>query len=150
VSAVRKDPAEIDRKGSTDAGAALPRGRVLVVDDEDLVRLVIARKLQAYGFEVQEARDGVAALAVIHQARPDLILSDLNMPRSNGERLCLDVKRDPATAQIPVLIMTGGPTDEARMRAAGCVGILYKPLPDELCQYITSVMHGERLDPSGV
>ena len=130
------DPAEIDRA----AGATPRRGRILVVDDEDLVRLVIARKLQGYGFEVQEARDGIDALAVIQQARPDLVLSDLNMPRSNGERLCIDLKRDPATAQIPVLMMTGGPTDEARMRAAGFVGILYKPLPEDLPQYIASVL----------
>ena len=69
------------------------RPRVLVVDDEELVRLVIARTLRLSGFDVFEARDGLEALARMPVAAPDLVLTDLNMPRCNGEQLCVEIKR---------------------------------------------------------
>jgi two-component system, OmpR family, phosphate regulon response regulator PhoB len=108
-------------------GIAQPR--ILVVDDEDLVRLVIATMLRVAGFDVDEARDGLEALARLAERRADLVLTDLNMPRCNGEELCRAVRRQPATAAVPVLLMTGGPIEEARMRAAGFIEVIYKPLP---------------------
>ena len=74
------------------------RPRVLVVDDEEIVRLVLARALRLSGFDVFEARDGLEALARMPVAAPDLVLTDLNMPRCNGETLCVEIKRRYATA----------------------------------------------------
>jgi CheY-like chemotaxis protein len=100
-----------------------------VVDDEDLVRLVVASTLRLAGFDVDEARDGLDALARLAEMPADLVLTDLNMPRCNGEELCRAVRALPATAAVPVLLMTGGPIDEDRMRAAGFAEVIYKPLP---------------------
>ena len=126
--------------GTERHGSAERRGRVLVVDDEDLVRIVLSRKLALHGFEVLLARDGLEALEVAQQAIPDVVLTDLNMPRCNGEQLCLELRACPAMAAIPVVMMTGGPTDEARMQAAGCAAVLYKPLPEDLPELLASLV----------
>lgn len=117
------------------------RPRVLVVEDEELVRLVIARTLRLSGFDVFEARDGLEALARIPVATPDLVLTDLNMPRCNGEVLCAEIKRRHATAGVQVVMMTGGPLDEAHMREVGCAAVIYKPLPDRLAEFLLSILH---------
>jgi CheY-like chemotaxis protein len=127
-----------------DAGAgtakAPGRPRVLVVDDEELVRLVLVRTLRLGGFDVFEASDGLEALACLPAVVPDLVLTDLNMPRCNGEQLCLEIKRQAATAGVHVVMMTGGPLDEARMRAIGCAAVIYKPLPDRLPEILSAVV----------
>ena len=117
------------------------RPRVLVVDDEDVVRLVIARTLRLRGFDVSEARDGLEALAKMPVDAPDLVLTDLNMPRCNGEMLCAEIKRRHATARVAVVMMTGGPLDEAHMRQIGCAAVIYKPLPDRLAEFLLSILH---------
>lgn len=124
-------------RGEAEAGV---RPRVLVVDDEDVVRLVVARTLRRSGFHVVEARDGLDALACIATSAWDLVLTDLNMPRCNGERLCLEIKRQAATAGICVVMMTGGPLDETRMREIGCAAVIYKPLPDRLPELIGGIL----------
>ena len=134
------DPDRAPRTAAPEPHSAAAARRVLVVDDEDLVRAVIARKLRHSGFDVLEARDGLEALASIRVEPPDAVLTDLNMPRCNGERLCLELKRDRATACIPVLLMTGGPIDEDRMRAAGMAGVVYKPLPDALGDIVAAAI----------
>jgi CheY-like chemotaxis protein len=116
------------------------RPRVLVVDDEEIVRLVIARSLRLSGFDVFEARDGLEALARMPVAAPDLVLTDLNMPRCNGEMLCVEIKRRHATAGVPVVMMTGGPQDEAHMRELGFAAVLYKPLPARLAELLLSIL----------
>ena len=121
--------------------AARLRPRVLVVDDEDLVRMVVARTLRRSGFDVVEARDGLDALTCIATSASDLVLTDLNMPRCNGERLCLEIKCQHATADIRVVMMTGGPLDETRMREIGCAAVIYKPLPDRLPELIAAILH---------
>lgn len=128
---------------SEPAGEASPRRqRVLVVDDEDLVRLVVARTLRRAGFDVFEARDGLDALSALSTVVPDLVLTDLNMPRCNGERLCIEIARRPGTAGIRLVMMTGGPLDEAHMRALGCEAVIYKPLPDRLADLIAAILQG--------
>jgi CheY-like chemotaxis protein len=116
------------------------RPRVLVVDDEELVRLVIARTLRLSGFDVFEACDGLEALARMPVAAPDLVLTDLNMPRCNGELLCVEIKRRQGTAGVLVVMMTGGPLDEAHMRQIGCAAVIYKPLPARLGECLLSIL----------
>jgi len=119
-----------------------PRPRVLVVDDEDLVRLVVSRTLRVAGFDVFEARDGLDALGCLATVAPDLVLTDFNMPRCNGERLCIEIRRQRDAADVRVVMMTGGPLDEARMRQLGCDAVIYKPLPDRLPQLLAAILRG--------
>jgi two-component system chemotaxis response regulator CheY len=139
VKAVSTEAGHVDSGSNSDERGAL-RPRVLVVDDEDLVRLVIARTLRLRGFDVSEARDGLDALSLIAASAPDLVLTDLNMPRCNGERLCLEIKRQPATAHIRVVLMTGGPLEEARLKQMGCAAVVYKPLPDRLPELLADIL----------
>jgi CheY-like chemotaxis protein len=64
------------------------RKRILVVDDEAPIRLVLELKLKNGGYEVFMAEDGVAALRVIESEKPDAVVTDINMPRMNGKQLC--------------------------------------------------------------
>jgi CheY-like chemotaxis protein len=136
--------ARLTGESSPVSGDAVAPLRVLVVDDEDLVRRVIGTLLRRAGFEVDEARDGLEALACLRTALPDLVLTDLDMPRCTGEELCAAIKRDHATTHIPVLLMTGGQADESRMRAAGCSAVLYKPLPPSLTRWIARSIEDAR------
>ena len=129
---------EAPRPGTPSESTPPERPRVLVVDDEDLVRLVIGHKLKLAGFDVVEARDGLDALARLDGI--DVVLTDLNMPRCNGEQLCREIRARPASATLPIVLMTGGPIDEARMHAVGCDTVLYKPLPDSLGDHLRAAI----------
>ncbi len=79
---------------------------ILVVDDDpDLVE-TIAMMLESKGFEVGKAYDGVEGEEVIKQKRPDLIILDVMMPRKDGYKLCAELKSNPDTANIPIILLT--------------------------------------------
>jgi two-component system, OmpR family, alkaline phosphatase synthesis response regulator PhoP len=79
---------------------------VLVVDDDpDLVETV-GLMLETNNFEVGKAYDGVEAEASIKTRRPDLLILDVMMPRKDGYKLCAELKKDPATKEIPIVMLT--------------------------------------------
>ncbi len=80
--------------------------RVLIVDDSPTVREMVADQLRKSGFEVIEAVDGEEAVEKIKAAIPDLVVTDLIMPRKNGYELCRWIKNDPTTKHIPVVLCT--------------------------------------------
>jgi CheY-like chemotaxis protein len=80
---------------------------ILVVDDEPDLRAVARRVLERAGHEVREAGDGQAALGLVGESAPDLILTDIMMPLMDGYELIRRIKADPATADIPILAMSG-------------------------------------------
>ena len=80
---------------------------VLVADDDAFMRLLLAETLEAAGFQVVQAADGVEALAAFQEHRPDIVLLDVVMPRSNGYDVCRQVRASPAGIALPVLMMTG-------------------------------------------
>ncbi len=85
---------------------------ILVVDDEPDVRHYLAAILEDAGFTVQTAGDGEQALAMIQRQPPDFISLDLIMPRKSGHKLLYELKKDPALARIPVLVVTAHARDE--------------------------------------
>jgi response regulator RpfG family c-di-GMP phosphodiesterase len=102
---------------------------VLVVDDSPNIRQRVAQALEEAGFQVLEAEDGKQALKRIAERRPDLILSDLDMPRMNGLDLCRKLHGDPDLGAIPFVVMSSN-SDRAVMRQllqSGAAGYLVKP-----------------------
>ena len=80
--------------------------RILVVDDESHILHVLSLKLRNSGFIVETAVDGEDALHQLASTQPDLVITDLQMPYVNGVELCRSLLGDPATADIPVIILT--------------------------------------------
>jgi len=108
-------------------------GRILIVDDVATNRIVLKVKLAAACYDVLQAQDGKEALRIAQAERPDLILLDIMMPDLDGIAVCKALKADPATAAIPVVMVTALNDLEARLQAleAGADDFLSKPL-DEL------------------
>ena len=107
--------------------------RILVVDDEPLNVELLEQELTDGGYEVDAAYDGEAALTMITDSPPDLILLDVLMPGLDGIEVCRRLKQDPATRLIPVIIMTGHGTVGVSVRAmkGGAVDFLEKPFDDQ-------------------
>lgn len=104
--------------------------RVLVVDDSATVREQVTRALSSAGFEVVEAHDGRAGADLIaSDASLSLVIADVNMPVMNGLEMLEEVRRSPATATLPVLMLTteGQPALMRRAKAAGAAGWIVKP-----------------------
>ena len=79
---------------------------ILVVDDEQPLRDLLADVLELDGHRVLVAANGREALAIARRDRPDLVVSDVMMPLLNGVRLCQQLKADPSTASVPVILMS--------------------------------------------
>jgi CheY-like chemotaxis protein len=79
----------------------------LVVDDSMLIRHTVCRFLEERGFAVESATNGQEALEVLKRVRPDIIITDIQMPKMSGSELITAVKTDPALADIPIVIVAG-------------------------------------------
>lgn len=82
---------------------------VLIVEDEEAVRELEKFILEQQGYDVMEARDGLEGLAKAEFRKPDLILLDLMMPDVSGGRMFDEMQEHPATAGIPIVVVTGKP-----------------------------------------
>jgi CheY-like chemotaxis protein len=91
----------------------------LVVDDSMLIRYTVCRFLEERGFTVESATNGVEALQILERAHPDLIVTDMQMPKMSGSELITALKKNPETANIPVIIVAGRASgfDEKEKRA---------------------------------
>ncbi|RSM97187.1 response regulator [Streptomyces sp. WAC 01325] len=81
-------------------------GRVLVVDDNKVIRQLIRVNLELEGLEVVTAADGAECLDVVHQVRPDVITLDVVMPRLDGLRTAARLRSDPRTRDLPLAIIS--------------------------------------------
>src|SRR2546422_879842 len=110
--------------GSGEAG-----GSIVVVEDSRVYRRTLAAFLRAQGHAVQEASDGPRGLELIRRARPDLVVLDLRMPVQDGLDVLRVLAGDPATAAIPVILLSGSkdPVDIASGLAAGARAYFTKP-----------------------
>jgi HD-like signal output (HDOD) protein/CheY-like chemotaxis protein len=93
--------------------------KILIADDEESIRRLIVRLLSNQGFEIVTCESGEEALEKIPSERPDLILTDLEMPGISGVEVVRRLKSDPALRDIPVLVLTGNATRENVMASIG-------------------------------
>jgi len=91
----------------------------LVVDDSMLIRHTVCRFLEERGFSVESATNGQEALDALKRRRPDIIITDMDMPKMTGSELITALKSHPDTAKIPVVIVAGKQSgfDEKEQRA---------------------------------
>jgi Response regulators consisting of a CheY-like receiver domain and a winged-helix DNA-binding domain len=103
--------------------------RILVVEDQEDNRQILRDLLGSAGYDVIEAEDGQAALAMVKRQRPDLILMDIQLPLMDGYEATRRFKADPDLQNIPIIVVTSYALsgDEEKARAAGCDGYVTKP-----------------------
>ncbi|MDX3852165.1 response regulator [Streptomyces sp. AK02-01A] len=113
-------------------------GRVLVVDDNRVIRQLIRVNLELEGFEVVTAADGAECLDVVHEVRPDVVTLDVVMPRLDGPRTAERLRADPRTSRLPIAIISACTQYEVESGLAPVVdAFLAKPFePSELVRLV--------------
>ncbi len=104
--------------------------RVLLVEDNEMNRDMLSRRLERRGFDVLSVETALEGLAVARSARPDLILMDLSLPEMDGLEATRRLKAEPDTCGIPVIALTAHALldDRDRALAAGCADYDTKPV----------------------
>jgi DNA-binding response OmpR family regulator len=121
-----------------------PTGKVLVVDDDEAIRVLLTRYLEMEGFSVEQVRDGGSALAAIASSKPDLVLLDLMLPTQDGLDILTRLRRD---SDVPVILLTarGAEADRILGLKLGADDYVVKPFsPGELTARINSVLRRTR------
>jgi len=104
--------------------------KILLVEDNEMNRDMLTRRLERKGFEVVIAIDGQAGVDMASSSNPDIILMDLSLPVMDGWEATRQIKADPATQGIPVIALTAHAMagDEQKAREAGCDDYDTKPI----------------------
>ena len=118
---------------------------ILVADDESHILHVVSLKLKNAGYRVLTARDGQEALELAQQEKPHLLITDYHMPQLSGIELCRKLKQDPATSNIPAIMLTarGYELEPADTEQSGILRMLSKPFsPRHLLSTVEEVLSG--------
>ncbi|MDO5115363.1 MAG: response regulator transcription factor [Synergistaceae bacterium] len=121
--------------------------KILVVDDEENLTDFLCRALRQQGYKTLCANDGDAALALIYEELPDLVLLDLMLPLMDGWEICRRVKSDAETKHIPILMLTarGSAEDVVQGLDLGADDYMRKPFPlDELLARVRVLLRRSR------
>ncbi len=132
----------MNARGENDS-AKQPPPRILVVDDEDDVINLVSFNLRAAGMEVLVARTGVEAVERARREHPDLVILDLMLPELDGISVCELIRKQPESADTPVIMLTAWATDRARLVGlqAGANDYVTKPFsPRELVRRVQSLL----------
>src|SRR4051812_33638924 len=103
---------------------------ILVVDDDEIVRMIMRDQLEAEGYRVTEAVDGLEGWEICSSLLPDLVIADVMMPRMDGFTLCHELRYEPRTKYVPILLATGLDDLASIEKAyqAGATDFICKPL----------------------
>ena len=125
-------------------------GRVLVVDDDEVIRQLIAVNLTLEGFEVDTAVDGKDCLEKVVEANPDVITLDVMMPRLDGWVTATQLRRNPETAGIKVVLITARAQEDDKTRGSrvGADAYLTKPFdPSEMIRVVRELAGAAPFSP---
>lgn len=117
--------------------------RILVIDDTPANIQTVAAILKGQGYQLSVATNGKQALGVVEKIRPDLILLDVMMPGMDGPATFRELQKNPATAHIPVMLLTAKvqATDRSRFADLGVKAVLVKPFdPMGLSQQVAEIL----------
>lgn len=120
------------------------RRKILVIDDEEPILLLLQTVLNVYGYEAIKAPSPEQAFARIAEDLPDLIILDVSMPEMNGYEVCRKIKSNPETKDIPIIMITALALEQDRKQAlqAGANGFLFKPFdPKVVIKAIESLLN---------
>ena len=111
--------------------------RIMIVDDDPSVRLMMSSALESLGHCVEEAEDGLQALSLLENSIPDMLLLDVMMPGMDGFEVCARLKENPVLSEIPIVFMTGTNDTGSIQRAfeLGITDFVTKPIPWALIGY---------------
>ena len=103
--------------------------KVVLADDDPGLRKLVGTTLGTDDFHLFHAADGEQTLAIVQEERPDIVLLDINMPKKNGLEVCREIKSNPETAAIKVVMLTasGSEADKAGALKAGADDYFVKP-----------------------
>jgi two-component system cell cycle response regulator DivK len=121
------------------------KARVLYIEDNPDNMILVKRILEIEGYEVIGALTGREGLTKAMQNKPDIVITDINLPDIDGYEITHNLKTDKATAHIPVVAMTANvmQKDRENVFGAGCDGYITKPIDvDELPEQIESFLKG--------
>ena len=107
---------------------------VLIVEDNELNMKLFHDLLDAHGYDTLQTKDGMEALAIAREKRPDLILMDIQLPEVSGLEVTKWIKEDDELKSIPVVAVTAFATkgDEEKIRVGGCEAYIAKPISVQL------------------
>ncbi|MEO0472122.1 MAG: response regulator, partial [Bacteroidota bacterium] len=127
--------AEKTQEESTNNEETAPQVSILVVDDNKDIRSFVRNALQQ-SYQIYEAEDGIEGLEMAKEHSPDLIISDIMMPRMNGIELCQELKSNPLTSHIAVIMLTARASDESEKESLefGADAYIRKPFKLDLLQ----------------
>lgn len=119
---------------------------IVTVDDHHDVRMLIERALRRAGHTVITTADGAAGLAAVRQHAPDVVITDVDMPRMTGLELCQAINADPHLRHIPVMLVSGSiHPDDPRTAHVGAAAVISKPfVPRDLLETVDTVLSGTR------
>jgi len=127
--------------------------RIIIVEDDAVLRDVLSEKLQKSGYVVDTAEDGIIAMGKIHAVKPDCVLLDILMPRKSGIEVLEDLHADPNLSSIPVIIISnsGQPVEIKRAQELGAKEFLIKAVfdPNEVLEKVEKVLAGGIMAPQG-
>jgi putative two-component system response regulator len=120
-------------------------GTVLVVDDDEGIRLLLRRLLESEGYAVTTAGKSEEVLRLIAEVHPDLLLLDIMMPGEDGAALCRHIRADRATSGLPIVLVTGHPDTTGIWLTTGADAVLHKPVGrDEVLSWVRSLVRTNR------
>jgi CheY-like chemotaxis protein len=125
----------------------MPRGTILLVDDEPHIPLVVGRKLEAAGYAVVTASDGEEGLVAARETSPDLVITDLQMPFMSGVEFAAALRTDPALSTLPVVLLTarGYVLPQSQFEVSNIVRVLAKPFSvRQILEVVEQLLGGTR------